>query len=71
MLIIGIVYHVQFMVGLRRERHAMTEAGLIHGEGGYPVSFTLVTAVILLIIGLGAIASMVFDVGPFQDVTGM
>jgi putative membrane protein len=70
MLIIGIVYHVQFMLGLRAERRAMTEAGLIHGESGYPVSLTLITAVILLIIGLGAIASMVFNVGPFQDGAG-
>ena len=67
MLVIGIIYHVQFMIGLRRERNDMREAGLIHGDSGYPVSFTLVTAVILLVIGLVAIFSMVFHIGPFAD----
>jgi putative membrane protein len=46
MLVLGIVYHVQFMLGLREERAAMKEAGLIHGESNVPVSLTLVTAVI-------------------------
>ncbi|RUU28506.1 DUF202 domain-containing protein [Mesorhizobium sp. M6A.T.Ce.TU.016.01.1.1] len=70
MLVIGIIYHVQFMIGLRRERNDMREAELIHGDSGYPVSFTLITAVVLLIIGLIAIFSMVFNVGPFTDVGG-
>jgi putative membrane protein len=66
MLVLGIVYHVQFMLGLRAERAAMKEAGLIHGESKFPVSLTLVTAVILLAIGIFAIASMVFGAGPFD-----
>lgn len=65
MLIVGIIYHLQFMVGLREERKAMTAAGLIHGESKFPPSLTLVTAVILLMIGIFAIVSMVFRVGPF------
>ncbi len=65
MLVVGIVYHVQFMLELRRERHEMTNAGLIHGTSRYPLSFTLITALILLLIGLFAIASMMFRVGPF------
>jgi uncharacterized membrane protein YidH (DUF202 family) len=65
MLVIGIVYHVQFMVGLRTERDAMRAAGLIHGESHYPVSFTLITALVLLAIGVAAIVSMLFQVGPF------
>jgi putative membrane protein len=67
MLVVGIIYHVQFMLGLRNERAAMKADGLIHAESGYPVSFTLVTALILLVIGLAAIFSMVFDIGPFTD----
>ncbi|WP_457153602.1 YidH family protein [Mesorhizobium sp. P5_C1] len=67
MLVVGIIYHVLFMAGLRRERDAMHDAGLIHAQSGYPVSFTLITAVILLLIGLVAISSMVFNVGPFTD----
>jgi putative membrane protein len=65
MLVIGIVYHVQFMLGLREERQAMTAAGLVHGESKFPPSLTLITAVILLLIGIAAIVSMVFQVGPF------
>ncbi|MGH7585401.1 MAG: YidH family protein [Gemmatimonadales bacterium] len=65
MLVVGIVYHVRFMVGLREERASMKAAGLIHGESQFPVSFTLVIAVLLLIVGLVAIGSMVFRVGPF------
>ena len=62
MLIAGIVYHVNFMRGLRSERSRMTHEGLIHGESGYPISYTLLTALALLAIGLYAIVSMVFDV---------
>jgi putative membrane protein len=65
MLTIGIIYHVQFMVGLRDERKAMTAAGLVHGESKFPPSLTLITAVILLLIGIAVIVSMVFRVGPF------
>jgi inner membrane protein YidH len=65
MLVIGIIYHVQFMLGLRRERKTMTHAGLIHAESGFPASFTLITASLLLLIGIAAIVSMVFHVGPF------
>jgi uncharacterized membrane protein YidH (DUF202 family) len=67
MLVVGIVYHVQFMTGLRQTRDEMIAEGLIHGQSRYPVSFTLITAVILLVIGLFAIFSMVFNVGPFTD----
>ena len=65
MLIGGIAYHLQFMFGLRHERIAMTEAGLIHGKSHFPVSLTLITALILLLIGFVAIISMIFRVGPF------
>jgi putative membrane protein len=53
------------MVGLRRERAQMKADGLLHGEGAFPVSLTLVTALMLLAIGLFAIASTVFNAGPF------
>lgn len=65
MLVIGIVYHVQFMLGLRKERQAMKAASLIHGESRFPPSLTLITAMILLIIGVAAIVSMTLQVGPF------
>jgi putative membrane protein len=65
MLVIGIVYHVQFMLGLRDVRKEMTDDGLIHGESKFPPSLTLITALLLLLIGISAIVSMVFQVGPF------
>ena len=63
MLVIGIVYHVLFMAGLRRERNAMTAEGLIHGQSGFPPSMTLIAALLLLVIGVMAIANMLFQVG--------
>jgi putative membrane protein len=65
LLVLGIVYHVRFMLGLRKQRMRMVADGLIHGESEFPPSLTLVTAVILLGIGVAAITSMVFQVGPF------
>ncbi|QIO37508.2 YidH family protein [Bradyrhizobium sp. 1(2017)] len=65
MLIGGLIYHLQFMVQLREERKAMASDGLIHAESSFPVSLTLMTAVILLLVGVAAIVSMVFDIGPF------
>jgi putative membrane protein len=65
MLVLGIGYHIQFMLGLRKERTQMKGAGLIHGESSFPPSLTLVTAVLLLLIGIAAIVSMLFRVGPF------
>ena len=65
MLVLGIGYHVQFMLGLRRLRELMREEGLIHGETVFPVSLTLLTALLLLVIGVAAIISMQFQIGPF------
>jgi hypothetical protein len=65
MLRFGIAYHVRFMLGLRRLRESMREEELIHGETVFPVSLTLITAFLLLAIGIAAIVSMEFQVGPF------
>lgn len=65
MLIVGMIYHLQFMSGLRAEREQMKADGLIHAESKYPLSFTFVIAVLLLVVGFAAIISMVFNVGPF------
>jgi putative membrane protein len=66
MLILGILYHARFMLSLRRLRRSMAEDGLIHAETAFPVSLTLITAFFLLAIGLTAIVSMVFQIGPFR-----
>jgi putative membrane protein len=64
-LVLGIIYHLQYMRGLRKDRNAMIGEGLIHGQSAYPISMTLIIAVLLLALGLLAICSMVFHIGPF------
>jgi putative membrane protein len=65
MLVLGIYYHVVFKMVLSHESHRKKAAGLIHAESGYPVSLTLIIAVLLLAIGIMAILSMWLQVGPF------
>ena len=65
-LIVGIGYHIVFMYGLRKERAQLKADGLVHAESVFPVSLTLMTALLLLVIGLFAIASMLFGIGPFD-----
>ena len=65
MLIGGIGFHSKFMLDLRRMRGHMREDGLIHGETSFPVSLTLMTALLLLLLGVAAIAGMIFQIGPF------
>jgi uncharacterized membrane protein YidH (DUF202 family) len=66
MLVVGIAYHIQFMLGLRKVRGSMHSQTLIHAESGFPVSFTLLVALLLLAIGLVALVSLTFQVGPFH-----
>jgi putative membrane protein len=66
MLVVGIGYHVSYMLELRRERAQLRADGLIHGETQFPLSLTLVVAVVLLVIGIMAVVSMTFQVGPFK-----
>lgn len=66
MLVLGIAYHAAFMLQLRKTRAQMKDDGLIHGESAYPVSMTLIVALLLLVIGLLATASIMFKVGPFN-----
>lgn len=65
MLTLGIIYHLAYMRVLRRERADMVEAGLVHGDSPYPVSLTLLTATLMLLLGILAVFSLAFDVGPF------
>jgi putative membrane protein len=66
MVAVGIAFHVQFMLALRKQRVEMTDAGLIHGQSHFPVSYTLVFAILLLLLGVGAIASFEFGIGPLR-----
>ena len=65
MLVLGISYHVRFMLELRKERERMKAEGLIYGESSFPTSLTLITAVLLLLIGLLAVVGMSFGTWPF------
>jgi len=65
MLVVGIGYHVVFMVQLRKERANLKSDGLVHAESQFPPSLTLMVALLLLVIGLFAIASMLYGIGPF------
>jgi inner membrane protein YidH len=58
MLVLGIIYHVQFMVGLRKTRSEMTAQGLIRGDSHFPISLTLIAAIILFFIGIVALNYM-------------
>jgi putative membrane protein len=66
MLVLGLVYHVMFMLGLRKDRERMKSAGLVYGESGFPPSLVVIVAVCLLIIGVVAAISMLFRVGPYE-----
>ncbi len=57
----GIIRHLQFAVDLRGRRSEMIDDELIHGQSAYPVSITMITAVLLLLIGVMAIFSVVFN----------
>jgi putative membrane protein len=65
MLVLGLIYQLQFMRGLRSEREQLRSEGLVHAESHFPVSLTAIVAVLLLLVGLAAIVSLVFRVGPF------
>jgi putative membrane protein len=49
---------------LRRTRAQMRIQDLVHAETTFPVSLSLIVAVLLLLLGLLAIVSMSFGLGP-------
>src|SRR5882724_477791 len=44
MIMMGIIYHLHFMWGLRLQRKELIATGLIHGKSPFPPSLTLITA---------------------------
>jgi putative membrane protein len=66
MLVLGIVYQLQFMRGLRHLRADMKSEGLVYGETHFPPSMTLLVALGLLAIGILAMLSIQLHVGPFD-----
>jgi putative membrane protein len=65
MLVVAIVYHVRFMLSLRRQRAELVAQGLVPAESKFPPSLTLIIAVLLLVIGLAVVARLSFNIGPF------
>lgn len=65
-LLVGMVSHRHFILGLRRAREEMISEGLIREGPPLPISYTMVIAVLLFSIGVLAIASVVLHVGPFD-----
>jgi putative membrane protein len=66
MLSLGIWKHIAFMLELRAERKTFVVRGLIPGDDKFPISITLVTATLLLTLGLIAIVGMAMRAGPFH-----
>jgi putative membrane protein len=66
MLSLGIWRHISFMLELRAERKTFVDQGLFPGDDKFPISITLITATLLLLIGLVAIAGMAMRAGPFH-----
>src|SRR6201987_3589460 len=66
MLVFGIIYHVRFMLSLRRQRDEMKAENLVHADSGFPPSLVLIVALLLLLIGVAAAISMIGHVGPFE-----
>jgi putative membrane protein len=65
-LSLGIYGDVRFNQSLRRQRQTMIDAGLLPGDDDFPRSLALVSAFLLLLVGLFAILSITLRVGPFR-----
>ncbi|OEO33083.1 hypothetical protein VW23_008350 [Devosia insulae DS-56] len=64
-LVAGIIYQLRFMAQLKAKRRELEQQGSIHAETDFPGSFNLVLAVLLLLVGVFAVISIVFRIGPF------
>jgi putative membrane protein len=58
MLLMGIFYHIKFMRELRTERMGLLRQQLVDGEIPFPISMTLMVALLLLCIGVAATLNM-------------
>jgi putative membrane protein len=64
LLVGGIVYHVLYMTQLRQERASLAQQQLIHAQSPYPFSLSLLTAIVLLLLGVVAMVGVTFGAGP-------
>lgn len=65
LLVLGIIYHLMFMKGLREQRKTMKQEGLVYAESGFPPSLILIVALALLALSVVTLGGMEFHVGPF------
>jgi len=65
LLLLGIAGHVRFMLELRDDHRHLVSAGLLPNDR-FPYSATLAVSLLVLTLGLFAIASIVLPVGPFS-----
>lgn len=65
LLLFGITGHVRFMLELRDDHRHLVSAGLLPNDR-FPYSATLAVSLLVLMLGLFAIVSIVFHVGPFS-----
>ena len=66
LLVGGIGYHVTYMAELRRTREQLRLEGLVHAQTVFPVSLSLIVAVLLLLLGTIAAINMSLGVGPLS-----
>jgi putative membrane protein len=65
MLVSGMAYDVVFMRELRTQREHMKATGLIHAQSRFPRSMTFLVALLMLVFGILAVASMLLRTWPF------
>jgi putative membrane protein len=65
LLLLGIAGHIRFMLELRAE-HGQLVGGHLIPHDRFPYSVTLAVSLLVLFLGLFAIISVVFHVGPFS-----
>lgn len=65
LLVLGIANHYRYMMQVRLQRETFIAQGLLPPKEDFPVSLTLVTAFLFVIIGLAAALSIIFRAGPF------
>ena len=51
---------------LRSRLNRLVADGLVHGDSGFPASLSVIIAVLLLLVGVLAVTSIAFKLGPFQ-----
>lgn len=65
LLIVGIANHYHYMQMLRRQRAELIEVGTLRSDDPFPVSLALIVALLLVLVGVAAMVSILFRLGPF------